>query len=195
MVKNTGQPWGGAFFMMDQNIDFSAGTDFTVSVWAPRANTKMLFKLENENDGGLFFEQELTIAESNQWVDVTFNMNGANRGFTYKKVVLIFDFGTVGDGSEGFTWYVDNIRQLEGDGNGGGSGDNPLNLPVTFDDDIDYGLTDFGGNESEIVVDPTDATNKVAMTVKQRSRNMGRNNIGGTAGFQVLSHFQMELPK
>jgi hypothetical protein len=78
----------------------------------------MLFKIENENDGAQAFEQELTIAESNQWVDVTFDMGGANRAFTYKKVVMIFDLGTVGDGSAGFTWYVDNIRQ--GEGNGGG---------------------------------------------------------------------------
>jgi deoxycytidine triphosphate deaminase len=120
MVKNAGQPWGGSFMMMGENIDLSTSTQFTVAVWAPRANTKMLFKIENENDGAQAFEQELTIAESNQWVDVTFDMGGANRAFTYKKVVMIFDLGTVGDGSAGFTWYVDNIRQGEGDGNGGG---------------------------------------------------------------------------
>ncbi|WP_194974828.1 carbohydrate binding domain-containing protein [Aquiflexum lacus] len=185
MVKNTGQPWGGSFMVMDQNIDLSAGTEFTVAVWAPRADTKMLFKLENENDGAQAFEQELTIAESNQWVDVTFNMSGANRGFTYKKVVLIFDLGTVGDGSAGFTWYVDNIRQLEGDGNGGGDGgDNSLTLPVSFDEDLEYGLTDFGGNESEIVVDPTNAENKVAKSIKTSgAETWAGTTVGGTAGF------------
>jgi uncharacterized beta-barrel protein YwiB (DUF1934 family) len=185
MVKNAGQPWGGSFMVMDQNIDLAAGTEFTVAVWAPRADTKMLFKLENENDGAQAFEQELTIAESNQWVDVTFNMAGANRGFTYKKVVLIFDLGTVGDGSAGFTWYVDNIRQLEGEGNGGGDGgDNSLTLPVSFDEDLDYGLTDFGGNESEIVVDPTNADNKVAKSIKTSgAETWAGTTVGGTAGF------------
>jgi uncharacterized beta-barrel protein YwiB (DUF1934 family) len=125
MVKNAGQPWGGSFMTMGENIDLSTDTQFKVAVWAPRANTKMLFKIENENDGAQAFEQEMTIAESNQWVDVTFDMGGANKAFTYKKVVMIFDLGTVGDGSAGFTWYVDNIRQGEDDGNGGGEqGDN-----------------------------------------------------------------------
>ncbi|SMD45051.1 Por secretion system C-terminal sorting domain-containing protein [Aquiflexum balticum DSM 16537] len=183
MVKNAGQPWGGSFMLMGENIDLSAGTAFTVAVWAPRANTKMLFKIENENDGAQAFEQELTIAESNQWVDVTFDMGGANRAFTYKKVVMIFDLGTVGDGSAGFTWYVDNIRQVAGNG-GGDGGNNTLNLPVTFDEELDYGLTDFGGNASEIIVDPTDAANKVAKSVKTAESELwAGTTVGGTAGF------------
>ncbi|WP_373522807.1 T9SS type A sorting domain-containing protein [Aquiflexum sp.] len=192
MVKNAGQPWGGSFMMMDQTIDLSAGTEFTVAVWAPRANTKMLFKIENENVGSQAHEREITIAESNQWVDVTFNMSGANTGFTYKKVVMIFDLGTPGDGSTNFTWYVDNIRQVEGDDNGGGDGgDNTLNLPVTFEvDGLNYGLTDFGGNASEIVVDPTDATNKVAKSIKTTgAETWAGTTVGGTAGFATRIPF------
>jgi hypothetical protein len=43
----------------------------------------------------------------------------------------------------------------------------PLMLPVTFDDpDLNYGVSDFGGNVSEIVVDPTDPDNMVVQSVK-----------------------------
>ena len=45
--------------------------------------------------------------------------------------------------------------------------DTPLDLPVTFEDEnVTYGLIDFGGTGSQVVADPTDAENNVAETVK-----------------------------
>lgn len=60
-----------------------------------------------------------------------------------------------------------------------------VNLPVTFDDDeIDYALTDFGGNGSEIVEDPTDASNKVVETVKSDEAELwAGTTVGGEDGF------------
>lgn len=113
MVKNAGQIWGGAFITKTTEIDFSKDTDFTVSVWAPRVNTRMLLKFENEFDGGQAFEKEVTIPESKKWVDITFDMSGFNPSVRYQKVVVIFDLGNVGNGSADYTWYFDNIRQGE----------------------------------------------------------------------------------
>lgn len=64
-------------------------------------------------------------------------------------------------------------------------GAQPLNLPVTFDDaGITYGLTDFGGNLSEIVTDPTDATNMVAQSTKTNTAELwAGTTVGGTVGF------------
>ncbi len=109
MVKGTGAPWGGAFFTMGSNINFSTTKEFKVLVWSPRADAKMLFKVENEGNGALNFEKELTIGVANAWTELTFDMTGINMANTYKKVVLIFDLGTVGDGSSNFTFYIDNI--------------------------------------------------------------------------------------
>ena len=111
MVKNAGQIWGGSFITKTSAIDFSKGTDFTVSVWAPRVNTRMLLKFENEFDGGQAFEKEVTITDSKKWVDITFDMRGFNPSVSYKKVVVIFDLGIVGNGTADYTWYLDNIRQ------------------------------------------------------------------------------------
>ena len=45
--------------------------------------------------------------------------------------------------------------------------DTPLDLPVTFEDEnVTYGLVDFGGTASQVVADPTDAENNVAETTK-----------------------------
>ncbi|MCH7402922.1 glycosyl hydrolase [Belliella kenyensis] len=130
MVKGAGQLWGGSFLTKATPIDFSKGTDFKVSVRAPRAGTKMLLKFENEFDGGQFYEQELLIPEANKWVELTFDMSGRNPSLVFKKIVLIFELGTVGDGSSSFTWYVDNIRQ-------GDQGENPgvekMNQVITFE--------------------------------------------------------------
>lgn len=186
MVKGEGEVFGGSFFPLAENIDFSGGTDFTFSVWAPRPNTSMLFKIENETDATLFFEQEITIAESQEWVDVTFSFGGADQTIDYNKLIFIFELGTAGDGSADFTWYFDNIRQEEGDGGGGGGEEVPLTLPVTFDDGtIDYGLTDFAGTSSQIVADPTDGTNNVVETVRTTSaETFAGTTLGGTVGFE-----------
>ncbi|PWN06682.1 hypothetical protein [Rhodohalobacter mucosus] len=182
MIKGAGATFAGSIITLTDNINFADGTDFTVSVWAPRPNTTMLFKIENETDAGQFFEQELTIAESQQWVDITFDMSGANQSNTYKKLIFIFDNGTAGDGTADYTWYFDNLEQSAGNGGGGGDA---LALPVTFDDtSLDYGLTDFGGNQSEIVADPTDGTNNVAQSTKTASAELwAGTTVGGDAGF------------
>ena len=41
-----------------------------------------------------------------------------------------------------------------------------ISLPVTFNEDIDYRLVDFGGTASTIIVDPEDANNKVVQTIR-----------------------------
>ncbi|GHB53386.1 hypothetical protein GCM10008106_37300 [Mongoliitalea lutea] len=181
MVKNPGQPWGGAFIDLAGPIDLSQGTEFTAQVWAPRENTTMLFKFENSADPGQNFEQNVTIPASNEWTDVSINMSGANRAFPYDRIVFIFDLGTVGDGSGNFTWFLDNVAQVQGEGPGVGV----LTLPVTFEDeDIDYELTDFEGTSSEIVVDPTNPANRVAQTTKSETAALfAGTTIGGTAGF------------
>ena len=61
----------------------------------------------------------------------------------------------------------------------------PLTLPVTFDDEtINYDLIDFGGNISEIVVDPTNSSNMVAQSIKtEGAETWAGTTIGGTTGF------------
>lgn len=181
MVKNAGQPWGGGFIDLAGPIDLSKGTTFTAQVWAPRTNTTMLFKFENSANPAQNFEQSATIATANAWNEVSFNMNGANRAFPYDRVVIIFDLGTPGDGSANFTWFIDNIKQVQSEGPGVGT----LQLPVTFDDAaLDYALVDFGGNESEIVTDPTNPLNKVVRSTKTIGAELwAGTTVGGTAGF------------
>ncbi len=68
-------------------------------------------------------------------------------------------------------------------------------LPVTFDEtSVTYGVVDFGGNGSEIVADPTDASNKVVKTTKgDNSETWAGTTIGIEVDAKVVS-FKTKLP-
>jgi hypothetical protein len=60
-----------------------------------------------------------------------------------------------------------------------------VSLPITFDDmNVNYELADFGGNTSQIIVDPTDPTNMVVESVKG---DMAELWAGTTAGENGLA--------
>ena len=165
MVKSVGETYGGSFITLAGPIDFSTNRIFKMKVFAPRVGTKVLLKVENESDGSQFFEREVLTTQANAWEDLTFNFTPINANNQYSKVVLIFDLGTMGDGTANFTYLFDDLRLTNG---GGGPVLAQMDLPVTFDaTTVEYGLIGFGGAEqSTIVTDPTLSTNKVAKVIK-----------------------------
>jgi hypothetical protein len=70
-------------------------------------------------------------------------------------------------------------------------------LPVTFESaNLDYTLTDFGGNSSSVVADPTDATNTVAQTVKPATAEVwAGTTIGPASGFATAIPFTASATK
>ena len=113
MIKGAGQPWAGAYLTLDNVIDFSMGKIFKMKVWAPKIGTKVLLKIENLSDGGINFEKEVLTKKAGEWEELIFDYNTVDATKDYQKIVLIFDNGTVGDGSANFTYYFDDII-LEG---------------------------------------------------------------------------------
>lgn len=161
MVKNAPEVWAGALLTVGGNIDFSANKVFRMKVFSPRVGAKVLLKVENLTNGGIFFEKEVTCTVANAWEDLAFDFRTINTGNSYSKVVLIFDLGTVGNGSANFTWLFDDIRLTNQMPVGF------LALPVTFDlANVNYEVTDFGGNVSVPATDPTNGANNVKMTTK-----------------------------
>jgi hypothetical protein len=110
MVKNAGQVWGGGYIDLGENLNLATYPKISVSVWAPKANSTLLLKIENSAAPAQNFERNLTIPIDGQWTDLEFDMSGANLANPYDRVVLIFDLGTAGDGGPNFTWFFDNIR-------------------------------------------------------------------------------------
>lgn len=66
-----------------------------------------------------------------------------------------------------------------------------INLPVTFEEtSVDYTVTDFGGNVSTKIVDPTDAANTVIKTVKTGAAELwAGTTIGTNSGFSSVIPF------
>ncbi len=116
MVKSPGQPWGGSFMTLSAPIDFSMSTMITMNVWAPSVGSKVLLKLENSADGAVFVEVEEATTTANAWEELSFDFSAIDPASSYDRVVLIFELGTMGDGSDAFTYYVDNLQLDEGAG-------------------------------------------------------------------------------
>lgn len=168
------EQWAHVFCDIEGTVDFATGTVFEVKAYVPITCT-VLFKLEGS--GGEFTELSTDVSAVNEWTQLSFDFAGAQSG-VYNKIVIFFDFSTTTDN----TFYFDDVTGPEYEG--GSSGD-PVDLPVTFDDDnVDYDLTDFGGNASQIIVDPTDDSNKVAESIKtETAETWAGTTIGGTTGF------------
>jgi hypothetical protein len=161
MVKGAPEVWAGSFITVGNPIDFSANKVFRMKIFSPRVGAKVLLKVENITNGGIFFEKEVLTTVANTWEDMAFDYRTINTANSYQKIVLIFDLGTPGDGSPNFTWLFDDIRLTN---------QMPvslLTLPVTFDlAGINYEVTDFGGNSSVPDVDPGNGANNVKKTTK-----------------------------
>ena len=66
-----------------------------------------------------------------------------------------------------------------------------INLPVTFEgNSVNYAVTDFGGNASSLVVDPTNPSNMVMKSIKTPSAELwAGTTIGTNAGFSSAIPF------
>lgn len=108
MVKGAGQSWGGSYITLDAPIDFSVNKTFKMKVFVPNAGDKVLLKVENASNGAIAFEKEATTTVGNAWEELTFDYSAIDNQ-DYQKVVIIFELGTVGDGSADFTYLFDDI--------------------------------------------------------------------------------------
>jgi hypothetical protein len=183
MVKNGGQPWGGAYFSMSKPIDMNVSTSFSMKVWAPSAATKVLFKFENPANAGQNFEKEVIIGVEKAWTTVNFDMSEANTTFAFQNVVVIFDLGKVGDGSDAFTYYFDDVdnkivTSAESDVFAAIPTEISLNqnYPNPFNPSTTIG---FGLNASTTVnLEVYDALGRrVAVLINNRSMNAGNHSI------------------
>jgi len=169
------EQWAHVYSELPGKIDFTTGTVFNVKLHTPIACT-VLFKLEDKNDGNVSTELSTDVNDVDTWVQLSFDFTDGESD-KYDKIVIFFDFSSTNDN----TFYFDDVTgpsYVEGDGQ-------QVDLPVTFDDpDVNYMLTDFGGNSSEIVVDPTDETNMVAKSTKtEGAETWAGTTVGGADGF------------
>jgi hypothetical protein len=167
MIKNAGQVWGGSVITLSSPIDFSANKYFRMKVYSPRIGAKVLLKVENATNSGVNYEKEVSTTQANAWEELIFDYTGINTDNSYHKVVLIFELGTMGDGSANFTFYFDDIK-LTADAN-------VLQLPLDFEStSIDYAFTNFDGGSVTIIDNPQSGSINTSSKVAQMVKNAGQ---------------------
>ncbi|MBA41927.1 MAG: hypothetical protein CMC69_01685 [Flavobacteriaceae bacterium] len=154
IIRDGGDIWAGSYIELDNYLDFSTNTTLNMRVLSPYPGLMVKFKIEG--DQGDFpsepaTERDAYTTTTNQWELLSWDFSGEPSN-TYRKLVLMFDFGTIGDGTINSTFYFDDIYQTDPSG-----GLNQMDLPVTFEDpNVYYVLTDFGGNGPSTILETTD---------------------------------------
>lgn len=193
---NTAELWAGTTIGGTAGfataVPFAPGsTIITMRVYSPDAGTPIRMKVEDPNDPTKSVETEALTTTANAWENLTFNFaNQAtgtaaiNYSYTYQKLSVFCNFGTTGAVAGTKTYYIDDIIF--------GSPAPPLaDLPVTFEEsNVNYGLIDFGGTQSSIVIDPAVPGNHVCQVVKTTSAWFwAGTTVGGAAGFPTAIPF------
>ncbi|MBT3207371.1 MAG: T9SS type A sorting domain-containing protein [Bacteroidetes bacterium] len=172
IVRDGGQTWAGSKIQLDANLDFSSSTSISMKVYTSAPiGTTVKFKLEGSGET----ERDAQTTVSSEWEVLTWDFSGEPAN--YNEIVFMFDFGNVGDGSASSTFLFDDIEQF--------FGGTQIDLPVDFEGSIiNYTTTDFGGNESSLVADPTDGSNMVIKAIKTaQAETWAGTTIGTPAGF------------
>ncbi|MBK8952256.1 MAG: hypothetical protein IPM85_08215 [Chitinophagaceae bacterium] len=190
MVKNAGQTWGGSFLTLSTSMDFSVNKIFRMKVFSPRAGAKVLLKVENSANSGMNYEKEVLTTVANAWEDLVFDYSGINAANTYDRVVLIFDNGTMGNGSANFTFLFDDIQLVN---------TVPVTLPLNFEYPITYNWTDFDGGNVAVINNPQsggiNTSAKVARMIKNAGQTWGGSYItlASPIDFSTLRTFKMKV--
>ena len=195
VIKTTGaQTWAGTTISTASGfasaIPFTANdTLMTVKVWSAAAGKTVRLKVEDASNGAINCETDAVTTVAGGWDTLTFNfaspagapLNTAN---TYNMASIFFDFNTAGAQD---TFYFDDVMFVTSPP----PALSQIDLPVTFDDTtVDYTMTDFGGNASLLMTDPTSATNKVMRVIKTTgAQTWAGTTIGTASGFATAIPF------
>jgi hypothetical protein len=162
-------------------------TKMTVMVYSPAAGLDVKLKLDDHTraNAGFSVETDVLTTLVNQWETLTFDFSHPAAGTPawsasnkYDLATIFFDFGNTGTGS---TFYFDNVLFVP-------STVAQVDLPVTFDKpNVDYTITDFGGNVSQLTTDPTNSSNHVIKSTKTTgAQTFAGATVGTGSGFAHL---------
>ena len=189
VLKPSGaQTWAGMVLGNDSlnaAIPFAVGsTSIRARIYSIAVGQAMRMKVENESNGGISVETEVLTTVVG-WDTLTFdfsnnvaNTPAINFSNTYDKLVIFFGFGVSPAANE--TYYIDYVAF-----GGGSSGPSKalISLPITWDDtaNVDYTVSDFGGNGSMLTTDPTNAANLVIQSIKDSTAQLWAGTSFGNA--------------
>jgi len=113
VTKGAGETWAGNVITTTNPIsDLGVKNQIKLKVWSPRPGSSITMKLENIDDANIN-SGEITapVVGNSSWEEVVFDMSSIDTSKEYRKIVWFFDLGTVGEGGDEWTFYVDDFSQ------------------------------------------------------------------------------------
>lgn len=168
VVRAGGQFWAGSYVSLVENLDLSAEWVISMKVFttAP-VGTRIKFELQGQ---GVSTDLDYLTTTSGEWETASWNFHGENEAFD--RLVFIFDYGNIGDGSSTSTFLFDDVQQIQGPAIPEAL---PATLPINFEESVV--TTDFEnvfGAVASVIPNPyVDAANMSA-TVGQFIRSGGQ---------------------
>lgn len=105
VTKSSGsEVWAGTFFETNGPIDFANFPYLNIKTWSPKSGAVVKVKIENQN-ASITHEVDMRTTIANKWESISYDFSGAPTA-NYVRVVVFFDFGNSGDGSE---YYFDEV--------------------------------------------------------------------------------------
>jgi hypothetical protein len=148
MVRDGGDFWAGSQILLANDLDLSTMWHISMKVYttAP-AGTRM--KLELQGPEGSTNLDYLTTT-SGEWETITWNFYGQDAD--YDRILFMFDFGNVGNGSAASTFLFDDVMQFVGPAL---AAPVPATLPVDFENSVvTTDFTNFFGAITRVIPNP-----------------------------------------
>lgn len=167
IIRDGGEIWAGSKIFLASNLDLSTMWHLSMKIFtdAP-VGTRM--KLELEGPNGLTSLDVLTTV-SGEWETISWNFDGQPNDFN--RLVFLFDFGVIGDGSATSTFLFDDIQQVVGPAI---PEPLPTPLPIDFESNIvTSDFTNFFGAVAAVIPNPQIDGNNSSATVGQFVRSGG----------------------
>ena len=164
ILRDGGDIWAGSYLIVSP-LDFTTETTIKMSVYSISPGLLVKFKLEDDNDPvTAAVERDAYTTKYNQWETLTWSFSGEQSNI-FQRLVLMFDFGNTGNGTENSTFYFDDIYQFDPTG-----GLAQIDLPITYDDSsIYYSLIPFGDEEGASDIIYNSGQNNLAYVAKSSS--------------------------
>ena len=181
IVRDGGAIWSGSKIALAANLDFSVLTKLSMKVYttAP-VGTTVKFKLEGV---GAATEVDSYTTTTGEWETLEWVFAGTPN--TMNEVVFMFDFGNVGNGTAGSTFYFDDVEQIAGP-----PAPTLISIPIDFESGVTSSdFLDFSGATASVIANPQMGGINTSSTVGQVVRDGGE----FWAGSRVLLDNNIDL--
>ncbi len=161
MVRSGGDFWAGSRILLANNLDLSSMWHISMKIFttAP-VGTRLKMELQGT---GISADRDYLTTTSGEWETVGWNFYGQEGN--YDRILFMFDFGNVGDGSATSTFLFDDVAQVEGPAL---APPLPASLPIDFEESVvTTDFTNFFGAFTDVVPNPhVDAVNPSATVAR-----------------------------